>query len=393
MSGSKRGGIGALVGAAALLLNAGITALLEPPASVAVALAGSALVLCAAAAWWREDFVERGAQHARALHDLALCLSQPLELGAALAAGLRHAAQLTNADAACLYLCDDRGGLRLAEAEGLDPSFAGSELAPDERLQELLRGEAAAAASSRQVPGFLRGMLGPRRIETAVLVPLAAGGAPLGLMCLAYRRCRRFLRDDLETLRAIGAQLASAAANASTYHEALREARTDALTGLGSRRHFEDMLRREMTRARRSGGPLSLAMIDLNGLKTINDCWGHAVGDQVLQTLAELLRGVRGTDVVSRIGGDEFILIMPETDREEAEAAVRRLRERLAEVNAEGRFPFPIGVSAGVRELGSHSLERLLAAVDEAMYRDKQEHYRSGGEAHRALLQDLPAGN
>jgi diguanylate cyclase (GGDEF)-like protein len=182
----------------------------------------------------------------------------------------------------------------------------------------------------------------------------------------------------METQHVIASQLSSAIANARRYEDVLREARTDPLTGLGSRRMFEDTFRRELASSRRRGAPLTLAMLDLDGLKAINDGWGHAMGDEVLRAVGDLLRRGRASDVSARLGGDEFLILMPDTNVEEGQTVIRRLREGLRELNASGRFPFPVELSAGLRQLGAAGVDDLLAEADAAMYREKQGR-REGG--------------
>jgi diguanylate cyclase len=116
-------------------------------------------------------------------------------------------------------------------------------------------------------------------------------------------------------------------------------------------------------------------MIDVDCLKIINDRWGHPMGDQVLETVGCLLRDVRASDVVARYGGDEFVVLMPGTGYAEGEQVIERIRERLSALNQEGRFPFPVRLSIGLREMKQS--EDILAAADEAMYSEKRRHPRT----------------
>jgi diguanylate cyclase (GGDEF)-like protein len=154
-------------------------------------------------------------------------------------------------------------------------------------------------------------------------------------------------------------------------HQTERElARTDALTGVANFRWFEEEAQREMYSSRRYGGPLSLAYLDLDGFKEVNDTQGHAAGDEVLKTFASTLRGtLRPTDLVARLGGDEFVVLMPHTDAGSAELALARVELSLAgEQRALG-----IGFSAGIIQLDRAvgSIDDLLAKADELMYEVK----------------------
>lgn len=160
--------------------------------------------------------------------------------------------------------------------------------------------------------------------------------------------------------------------------ERLRElAMQDELTGLYNRRHFVELAEADVARARRTGMPLSLAMLDIDHFKAVNDAFGHPVGDAALKVLARCMREtLRTSDVPARLGGEEFVVLLMDTGLEGAVAVTERLRERV------GRAEVPAGrdrvarftVSGGVAELApGERLEGLLARADEALYRAKEE--------------------
>jgi diguanylate cyclase (GGDEF)-like protein len=141
-------------------------------------------------------------------------------------------------------------------------------------------------------------------------------------------------------------------------------ARTDPLTELSNRRAWEEELAREMAMAQRGGLRLSVGLIDLDELKSYNDRWGHAAGDRVLLTAAaRWRRRLRLTDLLARIGGDEFAVAMPNCGLREAEALGDQLR---------GALPDGLTCSIGVAEWNpSESATELLARADEALYAAK----------------------
>jgi diguanylate cyclase (GGDEF)-like protein/PAS domain S-box-containing protein len=160
--------------------------------------------------------------------------------------------------------------------------------------------------------------------------------------------------------------------------ERLRElAMQDELTGLYNRRHFVELAEAEVARARRTGTPLSLAMLDIDHFKAVNDVFGHPVGDQALRELARAMREtLRTSDVPARIGGEEFVVLLTDTALEGAVAVTERLRERVgrAEVKAGPDRVARFTVSGGVAELAlGERLDGLLARADEALYRAKEE--------------------
>ena len=149
-------------------------------------------------------------------------------------------------------------------------------------------------------------------------------------------------------------------------HQAERElARTDALTGVANFRWFEEEAQRAMYSSRRYGGPLSLAYLDLDGFKEVNDTRGHAAGDEVLKAFAATLRAT----LVARLGGDEFVVLMPHTDAASAELALARVDLALADVPGAGGIRFSAGIIQLDRAVGS--IDDLLAKADEHMYEVK----------------------
>ncbi len=151
-------------------------------------------------------------------------------------------------------------------------------------------------------------------------------------------------------------------------------ARIDPLTGLLNRRGFDEHLSNEISRFRRTRRPLSLAVGDIDHFKAINDRHGHAAGDMVLQGIGEtLLSSARGADVVARLGGEEFALLMPATGPDAALAAAERLRALVATVSDPGGAPVEItfGVTS-TAEPGCQDADSLLLAADRALYVGKE---------------------
>jgi len=142
-------------------------------------------------------------------------------------------------------------------------------------------------------------------------------------------------------------------------------ATTDALTGLANRRWYEQMLRRELARSRRTGEPVSVALIDLDDFKEVNDDGGHSAGDALLRLIASGWRvHVRRTDLLARFGGDEFALLLTGCPGEQANALVARLREDLPD----GR-----SCSAGIATWnGRERADELVSRADAALYEAKR---------------------
>ncbi|HET57073.1 MAG TPA: diguanylate cyclase [Deltaproteobacteria bacterium] len=159
--------------------------------------------------------------------------------------------------------------------------------------------------------------------------------------------------------------------------ELRRQASTDPLTGLYNRRFYEQLLEREIKQAKRYGSSLALCVLDLDRFKDVNDSYGHASGDVALCRVADACRDeLRESDIIGRLGGEEFILILPRTDAAGAVVVADRLRERIAATEVETENArFHVTVSIGVTELqpADTDITELIRRADEAMYLSKAE--------------------
>jgi diguanylate cyclase (GGDEF)-like protein len=154
----------------------------------------------------------------------------------------------------------------------------------------------------------------------------------------------------------------------SLLEKAFEVATADGVTGLPQRAHFMNLLRHELRQRKRRS--VCVAFVDLDGFKRVNDRYGHARGDEVLRTLAASARGsLREGDVLARIGGDEFAVLLLDASPAEADAALRRLRDRFEALTA----PLGTSFSAGIAVAGvGEPAERVVMRADQAMYRQKR---------------------
>jgi diguanylate cyclase (GGDEF)-like protein len=161
------------------------------------------------------------------------------------------------------------------------------------------------------------------------------------------------------------------------------QARYDPLTGLANRRACEERAELELARSPRSDEALSVAFLDVDGLKQINDQRGHAAGDAALIHLAETAQAIlRPTDLLSRIGGDEFVLLVPDTDYDEATTVIRRIQRRLAESHGGG--PASITVGLVTWRSAPQGLDHLFVEPDALMYTAKR--HRDTGDRLEAQV-------
>jgi diguanylate cyclase (GGDEF)-like protein len=202
-------------------------------------------------------------------------------------------------------------------------------------------------------------------------------GALIGLDRTPSTREPRLAPVILRAVRVLLEPAAVALDNALQLKRAEALSVTDDLTKLYNTRYLNSVLRRETKRASRSGRPLSLLFLDLDGFKGVNDKHGHLCGSRALVEAAAVIRGsARETDVVARFGGDEFALILPDTGSEGAFAVGERIRERIAahEFLASDGLKIRLTASVGVATLPdvAASADELVQAADKAMYQVKE---------------------
>ena len=150
-------------------------------------------------------------------------------------------------------------------------------------------------------------------------------------------------------------------------------ARTDYLTGSVNKRYFTELAEAEIERARRHGHPFSVAYMDVDDFKLVNDHLGHSAGDRLLKSFAETIRReVRSIDVVARLSGDEFAVLMPETSAGAARAAVGRLRRRLAQAARQHGWPVTFSIGVATWDEPPPSVDEMLRHADELMYAAKR---------------------
>lgn len=207
-------------------------------------------------------------------------------------------------------------------------------------------------------------------------VPLIARNKVLGVMAVqSYDETGAYDRGHLNIFLTIANQAASAIENANLYGKTKRLASIDGLTGVLDNRHFLKLLKRETNRVDRYGGRVSVAVIDLDKFKRYNDKYGHQAGDLLLRRFAKaLIKSFREVDTVARYGGDEFIVLLPSTGREDAVAACERMRESIRQKLNGSIRDAPLSLSIGVATMPDDvdTAEELVYAADMALYKAKE---------------------
>ncbi len=188
---------------------------------------------------------------------------------------------------------------------------------------------------------------------------------------LILSRDHRFGREERQQLQALAATLRFPLYNALEHQRVRKAMFTDELTGLNNRHAFELSLQQAMERARRQQKPLGMMVLDLDHFKAINDQWGHAEGDEVLRLLARAMEAAtRDADLLFRFGGDEFVILLPDTDAKGLEKVAQRLKEQVAEKAR--AFGKPFTISMGLANWQpSMTGASFFRQADAALYRAK----------------------
>lgn len=227
---------------------------------------------------------------------------------------------------------------------------------------------------------------GPR-IKFYAGVPIRApDGSALGTLCVIDRSPRDFSNRDKERLRDFGwwLQLAldkrllgeTLTEMISEIDQAKRESMIDPMTQTWNRRGFSELARREIARCRRAAKPIALMMVDIDHFKRINDTYGHPEGDKAIVTLARLLRGgTRTTDVLARLGGEEFAILLPDINRVDLIRLADTLRKTIEEksgADSGQSFTVSMGLKWYEHLNGDLSEEAMVSLADKALYTAKQ---------------------
>ena len=364
-------GVALVMGVA--LVYAGLQPPLWRPTALALGVLGFLLALRLVqllAIATRQSREQKELAQARVLIEVTNALASETELNSTLAEVTVVACKLLDARASALELISEDGRtLEMKAAAGLPPEVIGMQFPVHDSFTGWVvqSGEPRTSVDPARDPSIAdasKKLLGHSPMAAA---PLRHRGQPLGVLsCISDRQ---FSTDDVELLQALADQAAIAIENARLFQQVHSLSHTDPMTKLANRRQLERDLTREFAAARR-GRQLVAVMFDLNGFKAYNDRYGHLAGDEALCVFANVLaQETRAMNLAARYGGDEFIVLLADSDIIGARIFVERMRAEFARAAATLSRGL-LSVSAGIAEYNSEmkSPDELLAAADRDLY-------------------------
>ncbi len=335
----------------------------------------------------RESNLTRQGALARA----AKALAQSLDPARVLDTLCVEAARATGADVVIVYFGDASTGLEAMATNGLDADFIGLRRAPGQGLG----GRVVATGTPQISNAYQQEKLAPetttalREVRSAMSAPLRRRGKVDGAVSVGFNDGRWLAEPDLELLTAFADLAGVACRNADDHSAAQRAASRDSLTGCLNHASFQERLREEIARSERGADAFTLAMLDLENFKDVNDRYGHLRGDALLRSVGEILRAVvRTQDTVARFGGDEFALIVPDTGEGEASVMLGRVLGSLTDAAAPAGAPLRVHV--GVAEWRPGEPATSLIERADAMLREAKRRRHVGAPVREASTGSEP---
>lgn len=322
------------------------------------------------------------------LYESSTLITKSLDLKTVFRISAEQLCRAVDSTSAYISTCDLENGSICPQAEYFSPEASPLERTPDLNLPRSLFDYPRSIEYLRQgKPQVMhvtdldidekdRAELITHGVKSALEVPMIISGRVLGFIDIwECREERIWSEEEIRVCQTLSNQAAIAIENARLYSEILQLAVTDMLTGIYNRRGLFEAGQRELNRTRRSKRPLSAIMLDIDHFKEVNDAYSHTIGDQVLKELVKICRkNLREIDIIGRYGGEEFVVLLPETHFPRAQQIAERLRLHIAKRPLQtDAGPIAITVSMGIACTtdGKLELATLLDRTDSAMYSAK----------------------
>lgn len=323
------------------------------------------------------ESANRRANEAETFRKASSLVASELELGQVLKEILIQLEKVMPYDSAAIFLATTEG-LKVMAGRYLpnDNAIIGQTLPIEDKLfEEISESKSAIILEDAQKDhrflgfgntGYIRGWMG---------LPMYLRGQIIGYLSIDNKRVGAYSKESANLIQAFANEAAIAIENARLFQQVQTMAITDPLTSVFNRRYFSEIGAREFRRSVRNNHPLSLILIDIDHFKNFNDRYGHLAGDQVLKRIGkECQKHLRESDIFARFGGEEFVLLLPETNIEEAKLIAERMLKIIndIEIEANGQM-VSVSVSMGVaeRDTDTVNLDDLFEHADKALYNAK----------------------
>ena len=326
-----------------------------------------------------EDAQKR-AREAETLRQAGAVVAATLEQQETILRILEQLTRVVPVDSAAVQLLRDEGGekpyLEVVGGIGFKESVVGLQfsLDADDPSGAVIRTGATLIIKDIDVSPYRFRFRDSSKIRSWMGVPLIVRNRAIGLLSLDGYQVDYFNDEHGRLAAAFADHVAIAIENARLFEEVQKLAITDSLTALFNRHHFFTLAEREFDRAQRYKHPLSIVMLDIDDFKHFNDTYGHLIGDIVLRSVADRCRThLRSVDIVGRYGGEEFIILLPDTGLLQAQQTAERLCQEIAEMKTDtekGRLSLTVSLGVASLEDGVDdlTLEKLIDRADQALY-------------------------
>jgi diguanylate cyclase (GGDEF)-like protein/putative nucleotidyltransferase with HDIG domain len=336
------------------------------------------------------DLIAAASQEAQTLFEMSQLLGNSLRLNETISVMASRLRRLIPFDSCALYV---------RQGERLMPQYVDGECVKAFTSEPVLAGQGISGWVAQSGKPILNGnaSLEPNycsrgaqgvELRSALSVPLFdLQKEVMGVLTLYAVEENSFLRDHLRILQAMESKLSLSLQNALHFRRAEFDAETDFLTELPNARALFVHLETELKRCVESGEPMGIIVCDLNAFKDVNDRYGHLTGNRLLSRVAEALRNVcRDGDRVARMGGDEFVFLMPHTSEKDAKERLQAIAGAVVAASRRVAISTQVSASLGASFYPNDgtTAEELLAVADRRMYLDKQEHYSREGSSELA---------
>ncbi|TET53627.1 MAG: diguanylate cyclase [Actinobacteria bacterium] len=314
------------------------------------------------------------------VNELSSILCQSLDLSQVLKNALGRLVEWSDFKSASVYMVKD-GYIEMKAHKGLSADFVkkmksilvGKELPglAIEQKKVIISEDAQLDARTRT------DLFKKERLHATLVVPVISKNKVLGALSLASENIRKFNPREIKLLETIADQVGVVMENSNLYQQTIVLSRTDNLTKLFNSRYFEEILHKQISWSKRKNKTFSLIMLDIDELKSINDLYGHDSGDVLLRKFAQTLRdNLRDSDFYARYGGDEFVVLLPESNEKMAKVVAKKLIKKVSSARIFGFDKKPLmttSIGIAVFPKSASTVVSLVKAADIALYRAKQD--------------------